>query len=189
MNSKLVFSLLAALLTWNQVEAAQFDAGKIAEGAPAELKHWGQLVGQWSTKEESLKQDGSGWQASKGADWDFFWAFEGWGIQDNYTSPPRSVPLDDESKRQRGINLRIYNPSEKKWILTWLTTSSKKPQTMTANSTPDRIVMFSDDKDQRGNYQRYTFFDMSADKFEWKLEWSKDQQNWLEVYRIHATKK
>ena len=60
---------------------------------------------------------------------------------------------------------------------------------MTATSTTERIVMLSDDKDQRGNYQRFTFFDMTKNKFEWTLEWSQDQETWREVYRIHATKK
>lgn len=190
MNIKLNFLIFVVTFLLNGIANAQnFTAGEMAEGAPAELMHWGQLVGQWSTTEEALKQDGSGWEPSKGADWDFFWAFSGWGIQDNYTSPPASEPLADESNRQRGINLRIYNPSEKKWVLTWLTTGSKTPLSMTATSTNERIVMLSDDKDQRGNYKRFTFFDISKNKFEWTLEWSQDQETWREVYRIHATKK
>jgi hypothetical protein len=190
MNIKLNFLIFTcAFLVNGLAKASDFTPGELAEGAPTELMHWGQLVGQWSTTEENLMQDGSGWKPSKNAEWNFFWAFNGWGIQDNYTSPPASEPLEDESKRQRGINLRIYSPVEKKWILTWLTTSSKKPLSMTATSSPERIVMLSDGKDQRGNYQRFTFFDMTENKFEWTLEWSQDQEKWREVYRIHATKK
>ncbi len=172
-----------------KINDSTFQAGEMAAGAPPELRHWGQLVGQWSTTEESLKQDGSGWQPSKGADWNFMWAFNGWGIQDNYTSPPLSQALDDESKRQRGINLRIFNPEEKQWVMTWLTTASKKPQSFVASSTTDELVMLTETKDARGNYNRITFFDISDTKFEWKLEWSQDQESWLEVYRIHGVRK
>jgi hypothetical protein len=166
-----------------------FIPGAMAEGAPPELGHWGKMVGQWSTTEESLKQDGSGWQASKGADWDFFWAFNGWGIQDHYTSPPLSEKIADESKRQRGINLRIYNPKEKRWVLTWLTVKSSSPQNFTATSTEESIVMLGDKPDAKGNHSRITFFDITETSFEWKLEWSQDQEKWLEVYRIHGTRK
>ncbi len=173
----------------SHLESQAFAPGEIADGAPAELQHWGKLVGQWSTTEESFKQDGSGWEAATGADWDFFWAYNGWGIQDNYTSPPLSEPLDDESKRQRGINLRIYNPAEEKWILTWLTTASTQAMRITATSNDDEIVMLVDGLNPQGFHSRVTFFDMTETHFEWKMEWSRDEETWFEVHRIHGTKK
>ncbi len=169
--------------------ATRFDPGEMAEGAPPELQHWGKLVGQWSTEGESLKRDGSGWEHSGSADWDFFWAFNGWGIQDNYTSPPLSEKLEDESTRQHGINLRIYNPDTKQWVLTWLTTRSPVPSNFTAVSSDDSVVMMRDDKDANGNYRRITFFDMTENSFEWKMEWSQDKESWLEVARIHGKRK
>ena len=166
-----------------------FQVGKMAEGAPAELMHWGKMVGQWSTREESLKQDGSGWIDAGTADWDLFWAYDGWGIQDNYTSPPKSQKLEDESTRQRGTNLRVYNPLEKKWALTWLTTKSSKAELYSATSDDEKVVMLSDSANGEGKFSRITFFDMNDTSFEWKLEQSSDQENWLEVYRIHGSKK
>lgn len=170
-------------------KASLFTPGEMAEGAPPELAHWGKLVGQWSTTEESLKTDGSGWEPSKGADWDFFWAFGGWGIQDTYYSPPLKDALDDENTRQRGINLRIYNPTENKWVMAWLTVSSTKPSTFTATSTDEEIVMQADVLNPQGFHRRITFFDITDSTFEWKLEWSKDREQWREVYRIHGTRK
>lgn len=186
--------LLSLLIVSSQVlatpeTATTFNAGSMAKGAPAELQHWGKLVGRWAVEGESLKRDGSGWEPSGDADWDFFWAFNGWGIQDNYTSPPLSQPLEDESTRQHGINLRIYNPETKQWVLTWLTTKSPKPSSYTAKSTDSEVVMMSVEKDARGNHNRITFFDMTEDSFEWKLEWSQDKKSWLEVARIHGKRK
>lgn len=179
----------ACLISCQLASAETFHAGQIAEGAPQQLQHWGQMVGQWSTSEEDLKPDGSGWQKSNGADWDFFWAFDGWGIQDNYTSPPQSEAIEDESKRQRGVNLRIYNPKDEQWVLTWLTPGLSKPQNYSATSTEEKIIMLSDEPDAKSNHHRVTFFDITDNSFEWKLEWSKDKEKWLEVYRIHGVKK
>jgi len=180
---------IAGLTTASAATEPTFDPGEMADEAPPELRHWGKLVGQWSTTEESLSPDGKSWVPAGSADWDFFWAFNGWGIQDNYTSPPLSQPLDDESTRQRGINLRIYNPDEEKWVLTWLTAKSTTPNNFTAVSDSHGVVMFSNVVDANGNYRRITFFDMTKNTFEWKLEWSKDQESWLEVYRIHGALK
>lgn len=160
----------------------------IAEGAPAELSHWAKLIGNWSTTEERLAPDGSEWLSSKSADWSFEWSFDGWGVRDNYTSPPMSMAVDDESKRQRGTNLRIFNTETQQWVMTWLTISATEPVSFTATSTDDEIVMLSDVANPRGFFGRITFFDMTGTSFEWKLEWSRDKEQWTEVYRIHGSR-
>jgi hypothetical protein len=183
--------LLAVILVITFVYSESTLAGPdgIAEGAPVELAHWAKLIGDWSTTEEGLNQSGTGWDASKSADWNFYWSFDGWGIRDDYTSPAMSETVADESKRRRGTNLRIYNTTTKQWIMTWLTPTSAQPQNFTATSTIDEIVMSADDIDPQGNFRRITFFDMTDDSFDWKLEWSKDKEQWLEVYRIHGSRK
>lgn len=160
----------------------------VADGAPAELSHWAKLIGEWSTAEEGLAPDGSEWQSSNGADWNFYWSFDGWGIRDDYTSPPMSEAVDDESKRQRGTNLRIFNTTTEQWVMTWLTPLSTQPQNFTATSTDEQIVMLSDTANPQGFFGRITFFDMKDTSFEWKLEWSKDKEQWMEVYRIHGSR-
>jgi hypothetical protein len=178
---------LAVAVLW--LHPVNADTTLFAEGAPPEVRHWEKLIGQWSTTEESFRADGSGWDPSTGADWSFHSAFDGWGIRDDYFSPPLGVKLDDETTRQRGINLRIYNVAEQKWIMTWLTTSSTVPATFTAISDAEEIVMLTDVANPQGFFGRITFFDMQPTSFEWKLEWSKDKTSWEKVYRIHATRK
>lgn len=169
--------------------SANAVAGGIAEGAPPELHHWEKLIGEWSTTEEGLQPDGSTWAPSNGADWHFYWGFDGWGIRDDYTSPPLSEPVEDESKRQRGTNLRVYDVANKQWVMTWLTVASSTPASFTASSTDEQIVMLSDIANPQGYFGRITFFDMQKDSFEWKLEWSKDKESWFEVYRIRGARK
>lgn len=180
----LIAGVAASIAMFSTVYA---DQG-IAEGAPAELAHWNKMIGNWSTTEEGLSPDGSEWQPSNGADWNFYWSFDGWGIRDDYTSPPKSEAIDDESKRQRGTNLRIYNTTTKQWVMTWLTPLSTTPANFTATSTESEIVMLSDIANPQGFFGRITFFDMTDESFEWKLEWSKDKEQWMEVYRIHGTR-
>ena len=179
-------SLLIAVMMFAHLSA---NAHGMASDAPPELAHFAKMMGSWATTEESLKPDGSGWQPSKGADWDFYWAFDGYGIRDYYVSPPAAQKVDDETKRQRGINLRVYNPAEKKWVMTWLTVGAAPPSGFTATSTQDQIVMLSDKPGPGGFHARITFFDMTSNSFEWKMERSKDQETWLEVYRIHGKRK
>ncbi len=187
---KKIYLLAIVLATATLFSAVSIaGASAVADDAPPELHHWERLIGEWSTTEEGLKPDGSAWEASKGADWNFYWGFDGWGIRDDYTSPPAAEPVDDESKRQRGTNLRIYNPSTGKWVMTWLTISSTEPAGFTATSTDEQIVMLSDVANPKGFFGRITFFDMKRDSFEWKLEWSRDKEQWMEVYRIHGTRK
>ena len=185
----MIFTAAMLMACQPQQNTNSFNPGAMAKEAPPELMHWGKMVGQWVCTEEGLKPDGSGWQSAGTSDWGFLWSFDGWGIQDNYTSPSMAEPLEDESKRQRGINLRIYNPAEEKWILTWLTTAAKKPMSITALSDDEKIVMLVDNPNPQGFYSRITFFDIKDTTFEWKMEQSKDQQNWREVYRIHGKRK
>ena len=163
-------------------------ADGIADGAPPELAHWEKMIGNWSTTEEGLAPDGSAWNPSNGADWNFYWSFDGWGIRDDYTSPSMAEAVEDESKRQRGTNLRIYNTSTNEWVMTWLTPYSTEPKNFTATSTDEEIIMSANIADPQGNWRRITFFDMTETSFEWKLEWSKDKEQWMEVYKIHGTR-
>ena len=63
------------------------------------------------------------------------------------------------------------------------------PSGFTATSTDESIVMLSDQPGPDGFHSRITFFDIRAGSFEWKLERSKDQQQWREIYRIHGVRK
>ncbi len=183
------FSLLACVAQPSaDPDATRWFSADAAADAPKELAHWSKMIGRWSTREEGLSPDGSEWSPSKGADWEFLWAFDGHGIQDNYTSPPLSESVDDERLRQRGTNLRIYDAKNNQWVMTWLTVQSTQAARFTAQSTDDEIVMRAEALTPTGFHSRIIFFNIKPDSFDWKLEYSKDEQNWFEVYRIFGTR-
>lgn len=49
--------------------------------------------------------------------------------------------------------------------------------------------MLSDIANPQGFWGRITFFEITENSFEWKLEWSKGKESWGEAYRIHGTRK
>lgn len=162
----------------------------ISPNAPKELLHWKSMIGDWVTREESLKPDGSGWKKSKGAEWKFYWGLNGWAIIDDYISPPLIESVSEPTKRQIGMNIRTFDPVQKKWSMVWITKDGKTINQFSATSNEQQIVMLSKKPNASGKMTRITFFNMNNDHFEWKYEVSKDgKTNWLEVYRIHGTRK
>lgn len=155
--------------------------------APTELTHWNKMLGSWITTEESLQANGSGWKDAGTAEWHFFPAMNGWAVRDEYFSPPLSENVEQSSKRQIGTNLRVFDKDKQLWLMAWMTKAGNTVDLYSAKSDSNQIVMLSKQKTPQGYYARITFFDMQADSFEWKLEWSKDGSNsWFEVHRIHG---
>ena len=179
-------TIILVVLFGFSLHAKQTDS-HFNQHAPIEVTHWKTMIGNWLTTEESLKPDGSGWIESVGAEWNFYTTLDGWAIQDDYFSPPRTVDIEQESKRQVGTNLRVFDKDKNQWLMAWMTKAGKTVNLFSATSDSNKIVMMSKQKTPQGKYSRITFFDMQKDSFEWKLEWSNDgKSNWLEVYRIHG---
>lgn len=179
-QQKILIAVMSLLL------AGLAHAAQPNPDAPAELKHWDKMIGKWRTTEEGLKPDGSGWQASNGADWHFYHTLNGWAVQDEYYSPPLDTEVDDPNKRQMGTNIRIFDPESKQWIMAWATKAGKRVDIYTATSTDNKIVMLGR-PGNTGKYRRITFFDMQENSFEWTLEFSDDgETGWMTVYKIHG---
>ena len=159
--------------------------------AAPETAHMAKLIGEWSMSSEQRQQDGS-WQASDGqiADWNFFYTLDGQAIQDVWIAPPRSVAVDDATKRQIGSNLRIYWPEKKEWEMIWVSPRWGYVMAFTATSDDEKVVMLTKEKTPEGFDQRITFFNMSGDTFDWEMErLGEDGETWTAVFRLHGTKK
>lgn len=177
-----------SVLSLHVLASTEMNEPKSANSdAPEQLTHWNKMIGSWTTTEEGLKPDGSGWTPSKGALWNFHWAMDGWAIRDEYFSPPLATKIDDPNKRQIGTNIRIYNKDKNEWIMAWLTKAGQRVDVYSAESDGEKIVMYTPPLTEGAKHRRITFFDMRQNSFEWKMEYSTDgKTNWLEVYRIHG---
>jgi hypothetical protein len=153
--------------------------------APVELDAMASLIGEWAITTETRQQDGS-WQASEGqsAQWNFYFILDGHAIQDDWIS--LAPPAGDPPIQQRGTNIRIYDTAEERWEMAWIANTARSLSTYMATNEPDGSVVMT-------SYwgvpqmRRITFFDMRANSFEWKLEFTQDEgETWNEVFRIHG---
>ena len=165
-------------------EEKTFEPGTLNPDAPPETAQFGQLVGIWDIKDETLQPDGT-WKTNEGAEWIWYYVLDGHAIQDDWIAPPRNVPAG-EAPRRYGTNLRIYNPATQQWDLAWISNLDRKLSTFTATMQDNALVMRSAEAD--GQPSRITFFDITPTTFEWKLELEQEDGSWAEVYRIHGTR-
>lgn len=162
-----------------------FNPGTLNPEAPPETAQFGQLVGEWSIRDENRQPDGS-WTEGAGADWNWYYVLDGYAVQDDWIAPIPNAP-EGSPAMQYGTNLRIYNPQAEQWEMAWTSSTGPSVTTFTATQEGDSLVM-------RGIYaagrpNRITFFDITEDTFEWKLEIQQPDESWQEFYRIHATRK
>lgn len=143
-----------------------------------------QLIGEWAITDSSLTPDGT-WKAGLGADWNFYKILNGNAIQDNWIAPPIGVEVKN-GQRQFGTNIRIFNPKESQWEMGWIASNGKELKTFTAIEDNEKIVMkgvFG------GGNSQITFFNITENSFDWKLQLEQKDKSWPEVYRIKGTKK
>ena len=151
-----------------------------SERAPAETAQFGQLVGNWRIRDYGLDAEGN-WQEGNGADWNFYWILDGTAIQDDWIAPSLDTEAPPQG-RQYGTNIRIYNPAEKRWEMAWMANTGAKVDTFTAVMEDGALVMRGD---YTGKPTRIQFFDITAQRFSWKMEQQTDSE-WKTVYRIEA---
>lgn len=169
---------------------ADFEPGTPNPEAPPETADgFGRLVGVWDVAMSTRGEDGS-WPETPNvrAEWRFEYALDGWAIQDHWTSPPPEEPV--EGVRQRGTNIRIYDPEAEHWDVGWISNTQQKLSTLEAVVEDGRIVMTG--AHASGRPSRVTFHDITDDSFDWRLELQgvgEDPEAWTELARIRAERR
>jgi len=166
-------------------EGRSIAAGSLDPNAPPETVQFGQLIGAWEARQVSRTRDGS-WSADTSrADWTWRYILGGHAIEDECIAPPLS---DTASHRFRGINVRIYDPAERCWHITWVDTKGRSFSQFTATGDSTKIVMKG--VDARGRLARNIFSEITASSFSWTKEWTFDQgATWVPVSRIFCRRK
>lgn len=159
-----------------------FNPGTLSQDAPEETGILGQLTGIWQADQTILKSDGN-WAAAKNkAEWKWYYILDGHAIQDDW------IVIDSAGDRSvAGTNIRIYNKDEAKWYMGWIDSKNRRLAEFTAINDGNSVVMTG--TNAQGRAIRNTFYNISADYFDWKQEWTFDEGNtWTEVTKIKCTR-
>ena len=177
---------LLILLSLSSCVVAKQHNSTINPLAVEQTKQFAPLLGEWTITDSSLDKEGN-WQAGAGADWNWYTILDGHAIQDDWIQPSLSKDIDN-SKRQFGTNIRIYNPKKNQWEMAWASNGGKKIDTFTAVGSEGKIIMTGF---YSGANTRITFYNMQANSFDWKMEFQSntDASLWKEVYRIHGERR
>ena len=135
---------------------------KVNPNAPKETAQWSSLIGEWKCLSKDLNADNK-WIENK-ATWKWIYILDGYAIQD-YWYQEINDPNSTE-KAFYGTNIRIYNPKENRWEITWVNNKSLKVGPLIyAKKMGDNIVMKG-----AQNKMEVTFYDIQQNSFKWKAE-------------------
>ena len=170
--------------------AAAFDPGTRNADAPDEVMLFGRLAGAWDVEQWIIQNDGSFPEEPVSALWTFEWIHDGRAIRDEWISPAPDDPPGEDG-RQLGTGLRVYDPSEDRWEMAWISTTQPFVSTFEARPEGEGGIVMTGEH-PTGHASRTTFHDVKEDSFRWKLELQglgDDPDAWIEVARIEAKRK
>ena len=153
------------------------------------LMLYGQFVGNWEADANWYLPDGTVRQHR----WEihFDWVLEGRAIQDVWITPPRRGPGSSEQSEpwgefgnQYGTTIRVYDPKIDAWHVTYIDPYSGYQAKLTGRLRGDQIVQEGNGSD--GALLRWVFSDISADKFRWHAEISRDGAAWHKALEMFA---
>lgn len=153
--------------------------GPFPEHADA-LNVYGQFVGSWDATASELFGD----RITYPVGWHFGWILQGRGVQDVFD---RLDKPDD-----RGTTIRIYDPVEDNWVVSWYGPASRTVRHFHAQQVGDEIIQSGVEwEDPEGNRypMRWIFHDIEENHFLWRNEISFDGETWTVVVRIDATRR
>ena len=146
-----------------------------AEGPAADradrMMLYGQFVGSWDGT--LAYQDAEGVRRETSAEVHFDWALEGRAVQDVWISPARHTRTVTERPLMYGTTLRVYDPDNDLWHITWIDPVRQAFNRMTGNQVGNDIVQEYRASD--GTLCQWLFTEISAGSFHWTNRESKDE--------------
>jgi len=146
-----------------------------AEGPAADradrMMLYGQFVGSWDGT--LAYQDAEGVRRETSAEVHFDWALEGRAVQDVWISPARHTRTVTERLLMYGTTLRVYDPDNDLWHITWIDPVRQAFNRMTGNQVGNDIVQEYRPSD--GTLCQWLFTEISAGSFHWTNRESKDE--------------
>ncbi len=146
------------------------------------IEQFGRYIGNWDIQTWTLsKTDGTTWEETAGAKWNFMCVGNGVAIQDFWMPDNGNV----------GTNLRMYDPKEKHWDIAWTATAAPGFSHIRAKEDENGHIVMHFVAPEQTPDRRITFMPPTENEWDWKLEMefaSGGEKQWNEVFRIKATR-
>ena len=124
---------------------------------------YGQFVGSWDGR--LLYRDAAGAHHETSAEVHFGWVLEGRAVQDVWISPSRDARKPAERLLMNGTTLRVYDPQNDVWHITWIDPVRQAFNRMTGRKIGDDIVQ--EYRTEQGARCQWLFTEITADSFHW----------------------
>jgi len=136
---------------------------------------YGQFVGSWDGT--LAYQDAEGVRRETSAEVHFDWALEGRAVQDVWISPARHTRTVTERPLMYGTTLRVYDPDNDLWHITWIDPVKQANNRMTGRRMGDDIVQ--EYRADDGKRVQWMFTDITPVSFHWiNRDSADDGGNW-----------
>lgn len=141
-------------------------------GANMDLYGW--LIGSWDLDVTEFEPDGSVVRRRSG-EWHFGWVLEGRAIQDVWIVPKRGErgAHAAASAEYYGTTFRVYDPRIDAWHIQWIDPVAQAYLEMVGRKRGDEIGQ--EGMDSAGNLRRWSFTEITPDRFIWRGEVSVDR--------------
>lgn len=149
-----------------------------ADGPAAEhasrLMLYGRFVGAWDGTVVVYRTDGT--RGEESCEVYFGWVLEGRAVQDVWIAPARRDRTDPARPSQRdiyGTTIRVYDPREDSWQITWIEPNTNFFSRMTGRQDGQDVVQ--EYRDDEGTLCQWLFTDITQDSFRWVARESGDE--------------
>jgi hypothetical protein len=130
------------------------------------------LIGSWSV--DVIDYDTRGGRFTSTGEWHFAWVLEGRAVQDVFIVPVRGRRSDlrTTQRNRYGTTIRFCDPATGLWRVTWMNPVTGALNRLTARRQGVAVVQVGTDDD--GTMRRWTFVEITRDRFHWVGEESGD---------------
>ncbi len=179
--------LLTGLPSIAAGQLASCEMGAAHPDAPPETRQFEFLVGNWTVRMRRADEGGEWSEQAREAYWEGRYILGGFAIADYWYDAP---PDGEGPAPGRGVNVRMYDPEQGLWEMTWQHTDLSGVRRLRARKEGDRVVMWQLNEDgSRFEARRTAFHDISENSWK-RTDWfSQDGgATWRKALLLEATR-
>lgn len=133
---------------------------------------YGRFIGAWDGTVTRYSANGERFDSS--AEVHFGWALQGRAIQDVWIVPSRIGRAPGEADKMYGTTLRVYDPQNDVWHITFIDPVRQTHDRMTGRQADADIIQEYSKAD--GTICQWCFFEIEVNSFHWVSRESVDQR-------------